>query len=149
MATEVFLMSDVEGLGAEGDVVRVADGYARNYLFPRKLAAPVTDATRKRLAKIRRERDAARKMQLEEAQRLVTELEKESYTIKVKVGPEEKLYGSVGVADIAEAVKAQGRLIDRHKIDLPEPIKELGIYDVNVKLHADVTARIKVWVVEE
>jgi len=149
MATEVILMADVANLGAEGDVVTVSDGYARNYLFPRKLAAPVTEATRRRLAKIRIEREAARRMQLEKARELAARLAKVSCTIPVKAAENEKLYGSVTAADIAEALKKQDIEIDRHCLVLDSPIKALGIYDVKVKLHPEVETSIKVWVVEE
>lgn len=146
---EVVLMADVKDLGSEGDVVKVADGYARNYLVPRKLAAPVTEATRRRLAKQRREREEAYKRDLVAARDVVAQLAKISCTMRVKAGAEEKLYGSVTSADIADALKAQGFAVDKHKIDLAEPIKELGVYDVKIKLHPEAEAVVKVWVVEE
>ncbi|MDD4871029.1 MAG: 50S ribosomal protein L9 [Kiritimatiellae bacterium] len=148
MDREVLLMADVADLGSEGDVVKVSEGYARNYLLPRKLVAPVTAATRKRLEKIQKEREVARKAELEAAKEMATKLEKVSCTIPVKA-KDEKLYGSVTVNDIADALKANGVQMDKQKILLAEPIKELGVFDVKVKLHADVEATIKVWVVEE
>lgn len=149
MAIEVMLMKDIPDVGSEGDVVRVAAGHARNYLFPRKLAAPVTEATRRRLAKMQAEREEQRKLQLGAAQRLAARLEGVSCTITVKSGAEGKLYGSVTGGDIAEALKAQGVEVDKHAFVLEAPIKELGVYDVPVKLHADIEAKVKVWVVEE
>jgi large subunit ribosomal protein L9 len=149
MATEVLLMADVAELGAEGDVVSVADGYARNYLFPRKLAAPVTEATRRRLAKIRVEREAARKMQVEQARALAARLEGVSCTLPVKAADNQTLYGSVTAADIAEALRHQGVEIDKHCLVLDAPIKALGIYDVKVRLHPEIETAVKVWVVEE
>jgi large subunit ribosomal protein L9 len=149
MATEVILMTDVADLGSEGDVVTVSDGYARNYLFPKKIGAPVTEATRRRLAKIRVQREDARKMQLTAARELAARLEKVSCTIPVKAAENEKLYGSVTVAEIAEALKKQGIEIDKHCLDLEAPIKSLGIFDVKVKLHPEVESSIKVWIVEE
>ena len=149
MATEVILMGDVADLGAEGDVVTVSDGFARNYLFPRKLAAPVTEATRKRLAKIRVDREAARKMQFDQARELATRLAKVSCTIPVKAADNEKLYGSVTIVEIAEALKKQGIAIDKHCLALDAPLKSLGIFDVKVKLHPEVETTIKVWIVEE
>ncbi len=148
MAIEVFLMADVPDLGIEGDVVTVANGYARNYLLPRKLAAPVTDATRRQLAKLQREREATRKADLEAAQARVARIENASCTIPVKAD-EGKLYGSVTPADIEAALKSQGVDLDRDMLQLEAPIKELGVYDVVVKLHAEVETTIKVWVVEE
>lgn len=149
MAKEVILMANVEGLGAEGDVVRVADGYARNYLLPRNLAAPVTDATRRRLEKKRKVRDEQTARDREQAQSVAQTIESSSVTITVKTGEEGKLFGSVTSADIAEALKAQGLEIDKHKIELPEPIRELGVFNVPIKLGPDVQATLKMWVVEE
>jgi len=149
MATEVLLMGDVTDLGSEGDVVTVADGYARNYLFPSKLAAPVTEATKRRLEKMRRDREAAVAAQRAEAQELAAKLADMSCTIPVKVGGDEKLYGSVTAGDIADQLKPQGVEIDRHQIELAQPIKELGVFDVKIRLHPDVESSVKVWIVEE
>lgn len=149
MSLEVLLMEDVKDLGAEGAVVKVSDGYARNYLLPRKLAAPVTAATRRQLEKLRREREAARQLAIGEARQMVVKLQKTSCTVSVKTGKDAKLFGSVTSANIAEALSAQGIEVDRHKIDLAEPIRELGVFDVKIKLHPDVEGSIKVWVVEE
>jgi large subunit ribosomal protein L9 len=149
MATELFLMADVPDLGVEGDVVTVADGYARNYLIPKQLAAPVTNATKRRLAKIQREREAARAEALADARKLAAKLEGVSVTIAVKTSEGEKLYGSVGETEIAEALKVQGIEIDRSLIDLESHIKELGVFDVKIKLQPEVEASVKVWIVEE
>lgn len=149
MVMEVLLMADVPDVGSEGDVVKVSDGYARNYLFPRKKAAPVTAATRRQLEKMRRDREEKRKLALAEAQALAAKLESASCTIAVKVAEDEKLYGSVTAAMIAEALKSQGFTVDRQTVALETPIKELGVFKVPVKLHPDVEATVKVWVVEE
>jgi large subunit ribosomal protein L9 len=149
MSKEVLLMSEVPGLGAEGDVVTVKDGYARNYLLPKKLAAPVTAATRRQLEKLRREREARRKQELQAAQELANRLSSASVTIPVKTGKDAKLYGSVTGSDIATALEAQGVSVDRHKFAMEEPIRELGVYHIKIKLHPDVEASVKVWVVEE
>jgi large subunit ribosomal protein L9 len=149
MAEEILLMTDVPGLGTEGQVVRVAEGYARNYLLPRKLGAPVTEATRRRLAKIQKTRQVSNQAELDKAQARVAEIEKGSYTIPVKVGGGEKLYGSVTAADITAVLKAQGFEVDKQQVVLETPIKELGVYDVKLKLHPQVEAAIKVWIVEE
>ncbi len=149
MATEVFLMADVPDLGTEGDVVTVADGYARNYLLPQKLAAPVTEATRRQFAKIKQEREAARAAALADAKKRAARLEGVSCTIAVKTVEEGKLYGSVGVADIETALKEQGVELNRHELELDAPFKELGVFDVPVRLHANVRASVKVWIVEE
>jgi len=148
MDREVFLMADVKDLGSEGDVVKVSEGYARNYLLPKKLAAPVTAATRKRLEKIQKDREAKRKIELAAAKEMAEKLEKVSCTIPVKA-KDEKLYGSVTVNDIVDALKAGGVQVDRQNVLLAEPIKELGVFEVKVRLHAEVESAIKVWVVEE
>jgi large subunit ribosomal protein L9 len=149
MATDVLLMQTVDGLGVEGDVVKVADGYARNYLLPKKLGAPVTAGTRRQLGKIQAEREADAKRKLETARNLANVLQTVSCTIPVKVGENEKLFGSVTNTDIAAALRGQSLDIDRHLIELDDPIRELGVYDVAVKLHPEVEAKVKVWVVEE
>ncbi len=149
MATEVFLMADVADLGVEGDVVTVADGYARNYLIPKQLGAPVTAATKRRLAKIQREREEARAAAIADAEALAKKLAGISVTIPVKTVEGEKLYGSVGEVEIAEALKVLGIEIDRHLIVLDEHIKELGVFDVAIKLQPEVEATVKVWIVEE
>lgn len=149
MAIEVILMRDVPGLGSESDVVRVAEGHARNYLFPRGLAAPVTPAARRRLEKQRQARAAEAAAALENAKALAAKIETLSVNVPVKVGPDGKLFGSVTVADICAAAAAQGVNLDKHQVELPGPVKETGVVPVAVRLHPQVTATLKVWVVEE
>jgi large subunit ribosomal protein L9 len=149
MDIEVLLMKDVPDLGQEGQVVRVKPGYARNYLLPRDLAAPVTEATRRRLAKMREERAADDAKRLQGARDLAGRLAAASVTIAVKTGEGEQMYGSVSAADIAENLKTQGIEIDRHQLELEHPLKELGVFDVPVRIHPDVEAAVKVWIVEE
>ena len=149
MAQELILLSDVEGLGTEGSVVKVHEGYARNYLIPRKLAAAVTAASRKRLEKIRKDRDARLQKELDAARELATRIEAASVSLSVKAGEGEKLFGSVTSAHIADALKLHGIELDRHLIELDDSIKELGVYNVAIKVHPQVQATLKVWVVEE
>jgi large subunit ribosomal protein L9 len=149
MATEIFLMADVADLGVEGDVVVVADGYARNYLIPKQLGAPVTEATKRKLAKIQQEREIARAESMADAKKMAAKLDGVSVTITVKTSEGDKLYGSVGEQEISDALKAQGVEVDRGLIDLDSHIKELGVFDVKIKLHPDVDASVKVWIVEE
>ena len=149
MAKEVILMSVIEGLGAEGDVVRVADGYARNYLIPRKLAAPVTETTRRQLAKLQRDRAEREKSERTEAEAFAARLAEASCTIAVKTGEGGKLFGSVTAADVAASLKEQGIELDRHRVVMEAPLRELGVFNVPVKLSAGVEASVKVWVVEE
>jgi large subunit ribosomal protein L9 len=149
MVTEVLLMAEIADLGIEGDVVKVSDGYARNYLLPRKLAAPVTEATRRKLVKLREVRDVERKVVLTAAKDMAARVEKLSCTIAMKTAGEGKLYGSVTTADIADNLKKQGVQIDKQSILMDAPVKELGVFDVKVVLHPEVEATVRVWVVEE
>ncbi len=146
---EVILRADVPKLGQRGDVVRVADGYARNYLLPRKLAMPATPGNKKvieqeRAATVRRE--AVDRSQSEE---LARQLANVTLTIPCKVGELDRLYGSVTSLDIAAALQAKGFHVDRHKIQLEDPIKILGEFEVPLRLHREVTAQLKVQVVRE
>lgn len=149
MATEVLLMADVPDLGKAGEVVKVADGYARNYLLPRDLAAPVTPAALRRLEKLRKERAELAKIQLAEAHAKASKLEGVSVTIRAKTVDGEKLYGSVSVAEIAEALAAQGVAVDKSQLELAEHLKQTGAFDVPIRLHPDVTVPLKVWIVKE
>ncbi len=146
---KVILTEDVSNLGQIGDRVKVADGYARNYLLPKGLAVEENLKNAKELEhKIRQIEVKAARMK-KGATELKATLEKLSVTIPVTVGEEDKLYGSVTSRDIYAALVEKGQQIDRKKIVLAEPIKALGVYSVNIKLHSDVTATVKVWVVNE
>ena len=149
MAIEVLLITDVKDLGSVGDVVRVSEGYARNYLLARKYAAPVTEGTRRQLVKIQLQRAAAQQLERESAETLAKKLAGVSCTIPAKTSDDQKLYGSVTAADIVSALQAQGLVLDKDLIQLEAPIKTLGIFNIPVKVHADVTATLKVWVVKE
>ena len=149
MAVEVLLMQDVKDLGNQGQVVRVTDGFARNYLFPRKLAAPVNDATRRQLAKLQKVREAEMKAALDEAKARAAAIEKGSFTITMKVGEGDKLFGSVTSSDILKLLASQGFEVDKHAVQLENPIKELGVFEVKIRIHPEVDAVIKVWVVQE
>lgn len=149
MALELILMADVDGVGLEGQTVKVSEGYARNYLLPRKLAVPISKAALKRLEKNRLERETRQQGERAAAKTLAQAIEQVSCTIAMKVGENDKLFGSVHANDIAEALKAQKIEIDRRKIHLNEPIRELGVYTIKIKLHPEVEASLKVWVVGE
>lgn len=149
MTKELILMADIEGLGLEGETVKVSEGYARNYLIPRKLAVLITSAALKRLEKNRLEREARHIKELEVAQSLALSLEKMSCTITAKVGENDKLFGSVTTADIIASLKQQGIELDKRKIQMAEPIRELGVFPVKIKLHPQVEASLKIWVVGE
>ena len=146
---KVILRKDFEQLGRIGEVVDVKDGYARNFLLPRQIAYIATDGSIRALEEEKKQVAKKRAQELESAQKLSTELENVSVTIPVKVGEEDKLFGTVTTQMIAEALKEKGYDIDKRKIEIPEPIKALGIYSINIKLHVDVTAVAKTWVVRE
>ena len=146
---EVILREHVESLGRRGDIVKVAEGYARNYLLPRKLALPVTDNNKRQ---IERERKLAEARDMEEkaaAEAIATRLTQLEVEIPRRVGEHETLYGSVTTADIAQALKDKGFDIDKRKVALAEPLKALGETSVPVKIHRDVTAQVKVKVVPQ
>jgi large subunit ribosomal protein L9 len=146
---EVILRDHVENVGKRGEVVKVADGFARNFLLPRKLALPATEGNKKwveRERKISEARDAEEKGAAEAIAARLTALE---IAIARKVGENDQLYGSVTNADIAEALKQKGFDVDRRKILLPDPLKALGETTVPVKLHREVTAHLRVSVARE
>lgn len=146
---KLILLSDVKGLGKKGDLVDVAEGYARNFLVPRGLAKVATDSTLRSLATEKSQAEAKAKRELEEAKKVATLLEQGPITIAAKTGGSGRLFGSVTAQDIVESVKkACGVELDKRKIDLDEPIKNLGDYQVAVRVHPQVTAKLRVRVVE-
>jgi len=145
---KIILLENLDTLGKTGDIVDVKDGYARNFLLPKKIAEA---ANKKNVAQLEYTLKQIRQKQAKikkEAESLVKKLESVSYTIAVQVGEEKKMFGSVTSIDIEKAIKAEGFEIDRKNIQLADPIKELGIYTVPVKIQ-DTIANIKVWVVEK
>ena len=146
---EVILREHVENLGRRGEIVKVADGYARNYLLPRKLALPATDANRKHIERERRILELREAEEKGQAEAIAARLATVDITIARRVGETDQLYGSVTAADIAELLKAKGFEIDRRKLILPEPIKAIGDHPVPLKLHREVTVPLTVHVVKE
>jgi len=146
---EVILRQAVENLGHPGDIVKVSAGYARNYLLPRGFAFEATPGNRKRIAQEKQRLEAAESNRRGGAQELATKLEEVSLTFSARVGEENKLFGSVTAADIAEQLEAQGIKVEKRQIDLHEPIRSLGVYRVPIRLHADVKPEIKVWVIKQ
>jgi large subunit ribosomal protein L9 len=145
---KLILTQEVTGLGAPGDVVEVKDGYGRNYLVPRGYAVAWTKGGEKQVAAIRKARSAREIKSLEEAQQVRAALESTKVTLAAKAGANGRLFGAVTTADVAEAVaKVGGPKVDRRKVELPQPIKALGDYDVLVRLHPDVQAKVAVSVV--
>ena len=147
--TELILKDDVENLGSAGDVVDVKPGYARNYLLPQGLALRATEGNLKRMKEERRHKERAVEREREQAEELAAELEGRSITFHVQAGEEGKLFGSVTAQDIEDRLAEDGLTVDRRRIGLEEPIKELGVYNVAVELHPDVRPEMKVWVVAE
>ena len=146
---EVILREHVDHLGRRGEIVKVADGYARNYLLPRKLALPATEGNRKQIERERAKFEAKEAEERKVAEALAARLAALEIVIARKVGETEALYGSVTAADIADALAAKGFDVDRRKLQLGEPIKKIGDVDVPVRLTRDVTATLKVRVVAE
>ena len=146
---EVILREHVDNLGRRGEIVKVADGYARNYLLPRKLALLATDGNKKQIERERAKFDVKEADEQNAAQAIADRMANVEVVIARKVGETEALYGSVTTSDITEVLAAKGFEIDRRKLQLIEPIKRLGEYDVVLKLHRDVTAHVKVKVVAE
>ena len=146
---EVILREHVDNLGRRGEIVKVADGYARNYLLPRKLALLATAGNKQRIEKERVKFEAAEAEERKVADAMAARMTNLELEISRKVGETEALYGSVTTADIADALRARGLDIDRRKIVLQEPIKRLGEYDVPIKLHRDLATHVKVRVVAE
>ena len=146
---EVILTQDIQGIGKVGAVVKVKDGFARNFLFPKKLALIVTAASIKGL-----QQEQERKSQKLEKEKNAAEALKEkiaglSLTIPVLVQEKERLYGSITAVEIAKALQDEGIAIDTSAIELEEPIKALGIYQVPLKLHPEVQGQVKVWIVKK
>ena len=146
---EVILRESVQHLGAAGDVVKVKDGYARNYLLPKGLAYPATEANKKKIVfeaeRIAKQRAAEKGAAETEASRIA----EVHLRFEVKVGEEDKLYGSITSSDIQRKLEELGIHVDKRKVDLPEPIRELGEFQVGIKLHPDVRPEIHVTVVKE
>ena len=146
---EVILREHVDSLGRRGEIVKVADGYARNYLLPRKLALPVTADNKKQVERERGKFEAKEAEERKVAEAVAERMGALEIAITRKVGETEALYGSVTTADIAQALAAKGFEVDRRKLQLAEPIKKLGDFEIPVKLYHDVITRIKVKVVAE
>ena len=146
---EVILKEDVPKLGHRGDVIKVAEGYGRNYLLPRKLAIEATKANKAVIEQMKQAAVRRSAVEKSDAETLSTQLEGVSVTLKRKSGDKDQLFGSVTSGDIAEALERKGFNIDRRKIQLHDPLKTLGEFDVPVRLHRDVTSRVKVIIEKE
>ena len=146
---EVILREHVDHLGRRGEIVKVAAGYARNYLLPRKLALPATEGSRRHVERERKIVEARESQEKAQAEAMAARLMAVAIEISRRVGETDQLYGSVTAVDIADLLKEKGFEIDRRKLILPEPIKTIGDHDVPLKLHREVTVPLKVHVVKE
>ena len=146
---EVILKKSVEGLGVPGDVLKVADGYARNYLLPMQLAVHATERNRRYLEHQKRVIDQQEAKDIEQAREIAAQFAGVTCTLKRRAGENDRLFGSVTSMDVAEALRAEGFELERRFLELAEPIRELGVFMVPVKLHADVVVELRVVVERE
>jgi large subunit ribosomal protein L9 len=146
---QIVLKEDIDKLGRRGEIVKVADGYARNYLLPLGKALPATAGNLKVIEREKRRYVVRLTKEKEENQALASRIQALSLTLVRKVGESDVLYGSVTSGDVAESLSKEGIVVDKRRIQLPEPIKSLGIYTIPIRLHPEVTAEVKVWVVKE
>ena len=146
---KVILREDVEGKGSTGDVIEVKTGFARNYLIPEGFAFKATPSNLKIFEEEKRQKSIRENKERKKGEDLAEKLAKESFTAVVSVGEDDKLFGSVTSQTISELMKEKGYNIDHRKIILDEPIKALGIYTIGLKIHHDIEAKIKVWIVKK
>ena len=146
---DIILTEDMHNLGAAGDLIKVKDGYARNYLIPKGMAVMATTQKMKSLEHQKRQVQSKLNKKKREAEALAKRLEEVSCTVSKMVGEDDKLFGSVTSADIQKSLKNEGLDIDKRTILLSDPIKSLGIFTVPIKVHPEVTAQVKVWVVKD
>jgi len=147
---KVILTQNIKGVGHTDDIVNVSDGYARNYLFPRKLALPANEVNLKQIEKRKQVEEDRGEKAVEESKDLAEQINEAQITVKGRVGTGTKLYGSITHADIADALEQQtGIKIDKRKIEMEEPIKSLGSYEVPIRLHKEAVAHLKVEVIGE
>ena len=146
---EVILSQDIEKLGKVGQIVKVKEGYARNFLFPRKLAYAATDANMKVIAQQKKKKQELYEKDKQAAQAFAEKLTKVSCSVNVEVNDLEKLYGAVTEAEIVKALEAEGTTIDKKQLVIEKPLDQLGIFEVGVKLHPEVIAKVRVWVTKK
>ena len=149
MSKEIILLKDVEHLGKTGDIINVADGYARNYLLPKGYGDVVSNATKRQIVKIQKENTIVKAAEISDAAELLKSLENVQCTIAVKVTEEDNMYGSITEDDIVRTLEEVGIQLPKNFIVLEEHIKELGVFDIGVKIHPEVSGSFKLWVVNE
>ena len=146
---KVILLKDVDRVGSAGEIVQISDGFGRNFLIPKNQALLATDANVAQFETRRRQHEAAADREQKGASSLAQQLEKASLTAQVKVGEDDQMFGSVTSQNIADLLKEQGHDIDRRLIELDEPIRALGVYNVKINLYTEGVASVKLWVVKE
>ena len=146
---KVILLKDIETLGSAGEVVEVKNGFGRNFLIPRNEALVASAANMAQFESRRKQQETLAERDRRAAEALAKKLETESITAQVKVGEEDRLFGSVTAQNIAELLDEKGYEVDRRAIHLEDPIRELGVYNIEVRLHPEVAAAVKLWVVKE
>lgn len=149
MATELILLEDVKDLGQMGDKVSVSEGYARNYLVPRKFATYVTPQALRKLEARKQQLQKEHEERLAVAQNMAEKISQTSITLPVEATEEDKLYGSIGPAQIADALAANNIEVEPECVLMDEPIRELGVYNVDIHLHSEVNTTLKVWIVKK
>jgi len=146
---KIILKEDLKDLGKCGEVIQVKDGYARNYLFPKNLAIPATKGNLRSINEVTHQKKIRDDKKIKGDEKLKADLEKISITAEVRVGEEDRVFGSVTSQDIAGLLKEKGFEVDKRKIELDEPIKALGVYTIPVKIHGELVANLKLWVVKK
>ncbi len=144
----IILLQDFEGLGKAGEQIDVKDGYARNFLFPKGLALKADKNSIKRFQEMARLKDKKKDRALKQSRELAEKLQAVSLTVPVQVGEEDRVFGAVTSIEIAQQLKDKGYDIDKRQIILEEPIKALGIFEIPIKLHSEITTNIKLWVIK-
>jgi len=146
---EVILLADHASLGKSGDTVRVKDGYAHNFLIPRKLATPVTEGAQKTVEARKRKEIKKRQNEKKAFEDIAAKIKGLSLTLPVESGVEDILFGSVTSEMVANVLRQEKIIVDKRTIEIEEPIKKLGIYNIDIKLHPEVKVKVKVWVVKK
>ncbi|MBI3991462.1 MAG: 50S ribosomal protein L9 [Candidatus Omnitrophica bacterium] len=146
---EVILSKDIDRIGHAGHIVKVKDGFARNFLIPNGLAVPVTTANIKKLEQDKQQKNLQSEKEKREAEELKEKLARLSLTIPVLTHEEDKLYANITAQDVAAALEEEGFSIDKNSIIMDEPIKALGIFEVSIRLHPEIPAKLKVWIVKK
>lgn len=147
--SDILLLHPVEGLGGEGDQVRVRAGYARNFLLPRRMAVPMTEANRKQVEALRKAREARETGELERARALAEKITQSRVAIAVKTGEAGRMFGAVTAAELHAKLEESGIVVERKRVQLPTPVKTLGQHTTEIRLHPDVVAELTFDVVSE